>query len=124
MYLLDSNIVIYFLNGDSKALAFLGKLRNKNFSISSVSRIEILMGAKKHAGTLEYMRDQLNDYEHIPVDKKLSDFAVDLYLRSKKRLKFKDLIIAATAKLHNMTLITADTDFKNVKGLKVKLFNP
>jgi predicted nucleic acid-binding protein len=44
-------------------------------------------------------------------------------IRVNKKVKLPDAIIAATAKIHNLTLITRNTsDFKNIEGLT--LINP
>ncbi len=124
MYLLDSNIVIYFLNQNQKLTEYLVSLRSDDFAISTISRIEVLMGAEKHTESIDYTKEQLDDYRQIGIDVRLADFAVETYFRINKRLKFKDLLIAATAKLNNLTLVTADKDFQKIPGLKVKLFTP
>lgn len=40
-------------------------------------------------------------------------------IRRSHKVKTPDAIIAATAIVHNFTLITSDTDFKNIHGLQV-----
>jgi predicted nucleic acid-binding protein len=46
-------------------------------------------------------------------------------IRKQYRIKLPDAIIAATALVHDLTLITRNTsDFKNIEGLKIiDLFN-
>jgi predicted nucleic acid-binding protein len=43
-------------------------------------------------------------------------------IRRNKKIKTPDAIIAATAIVHNLTLITSDTDFNNIENLH--LINP
>jgi len=40
-------------------------------------------------------------------------------IRRGKKIKTPDAIIAATAIVHNLTLITGDGDFNNIKGLSI-----
>jgi len=42
-------------------------------------------------------------------------------IRNKYRLKLPDAIIAASAIVHDALLVTADKDFKKVKGLQLKI---
>ena len=39
-------------------------------------------------------------------------------IRRSQKIKTPDAIIAATAIVHNLTLITSDSDFNNIQGLK------
>ena len=64
----------------------------------------------------------LDECKNISLDKKIVKEAVNLNKISKVKLKFKDLIIAATAKVYRYTLLTADQDFKKLEGVKVELF--
>jgi predicted nucleic acid-binding protein len=40
-------------------------------------------------------------------------------IRRSQKNKTPDAIIAATAIVHNLTLVTSDSDFDNIQGLKV-----
>ena len=54
----------------------------------------------------------------IEIDKNIIESCINL--RKQHRIKLPDAIIAATALVHNMTLISRNTsDFKNIEGLKV-----
>lgn len=119
-YILDSNVVISILNGSPKVLSLIKVLAEEQFSISIVSRMEVLLGRKKHALSLEEMENYLDDYYNLPFDEELCRVATIMNEKSKKKLKFKDLIIAATAMVHNKTLVTSDKDFLSFKKLKVK----
>lgn len=89
------------------------------FFISTMSTIELLMGAKSKKD-----EEELNHFVHqfapLDLDSKVAREAVNLSKMNTKKLKFKDLLIAATAKVESLTLITADKEFKKMKGLKVK----
>lgn len=122
MYLTDTNLLIYLLSGDLSVGKFFGNLGHDNFSISIVSRLEVLIGHDKENFTFEELESYLDLFENIVLDKKVVKEAIALAAKSKKKFKFKDLIIAATAKLAQKTLVTADKDFKEIKGLKIKFY--
>ena len=121
-YILDTNILIYMLEGRGTINKTLNNLYREYFFISVVSCFECLEGAK-------------NKKDHILIEQFLKTFvpldlnfntmktALDLYKKSQRRIKFKDLLIAGTAFEENLTLVTADKDFKKIKGLKVKFVN-
>lgn len=119
MYLIDSNILIYALQG-----RFDLDFKNVDcFAISTVSRLEILVGSKKHNLSVSYLESFLDRFKNFDMDRAIVREAVGIHSVAVKKLKFKDLVIAATAKLENLTLLTADSDFKNLPGLKVKMLN-
>jgi predicted nucleic acid-binding protein len=72
---------------------------------------------------MEVLRAFINDALVIELEQpiKLSTAVI----RKQYRIKLPDAIIAATALVHDLTLITRNTsDFKNIEGLKIiDLFN-
>jgi predicted nucleic acid-binding protein len=50
--------------------------------------------------------------------------AIVIAIRSKKKLKLPDAIIAATAIYHNTPLLTADKGFQNIDGLELIYYEP
>lgn len=123
-YILDSNVVIQILNQNKKVLGVIEQLNEEQFYISIVTRLEVLLGRKKHLFTLEAMENYLDDYYNLPFNEETCREATVLFEKSGNKLKFKDLVIAATAKVHNLTLITSDKDFKKIRGLKIEYIKP
>lgn len=121
MYLVDSNILIYFLDGNKKIEVFFEKYKNSRFLISMVTRFEVLIGAEKSGMSLIGVENYLDLFENVNLDKLIVKEAINLSLKFRNKLKFKDLIIAATASVTQSTLVTADSDFNSLRGLKVKL---
>lgn len=121
MYLLDSNIIIYHYDRKKKVTQFLGELHQTQFAISVITRLEVMMGVHS---TLEDAETYLDDYRNMNVDPDIIHEAIVLDRHNSKKMKFKDLIIAATAKYHGLTLITADKGFKKIEGLKTLIFKP
>ncbi|MEK7085804.1 MAG: PIN domain-containing protein [Patescibacteria group bacterium] len=121
MYLLDTNILIYFLQGKKEVLSLLNRLNSEKFAISMVSRLEFLNGLQNEIFITKEVEQYLDLFENITLDREIVRTAALFSFKSFKKLKFRDLIIAATAVVRNRTLITADKDFRNFPGLKLKL---
>ena len=116
MYLLDTNIVIYWYDGKRMIFPFLEALGQSQYSISIVTRMEVMMGTHS---ALEEIESYLDEFLNINLDSDIVREAILLDRQNMKKLKFKDLIIAATAKCHGMTLVTSDKGFQNLYGVKV-----
>lgn len=121
-YILDSNILIYLSKGDQKIEKKLNALRREYFFISTVSIVEVLIGEKDKAEA-ERLRQMVHQFVPLDLRNEIAEKAVALAHKSKKKLKFKDLLIAATALVEGLTLVTADKDFKSIPGLKLKLLS-
>jgi predicted nucleic acid-binding protein len=119
-YIVDTNILIYVSKADEGVLAILDLLDQTAFFISVISHFEFLNGHRdeRHFKDLENLLTQLVTLDLTP---EISKRAALLDRETKKKLKFKDLLIAATAQVEGLTLVTADKDFQKLKGLKVKL---
>ena len=120
-YILDSNILVYSLEGRSGMAKILEDLNAKSFFASSISYFEVLVGAKKQGLELEEIKSYFDDFGLLIFDRETAEEAIEIQKENSKQLKFKDLAIAATARWNKLTLVTADRDFKSVKGLNVKL---
>lgn len=121
MYLLDTNILIYFLQGKKPVMDFINKSGQSRFAISIISRLEFLLGLQYPIFVSKEFDQYLDLFENINLDKLIVAEAVLLSSKLNKKLKFKDLIIAATANLTGKTIVTADKDFQKLTGVKVKL---
>ena len=116
-YLLDSNVIIDFCNGKLPAN---GKELLKNIApeISIITNIELF--ATKNISQQEYAL--LEKFVAItvvhPVAGDLINTTIDI--RQNYRLKLPDAIIAATAVVSNLTLLTRNiADFAKINGLTV-----
>ncbi len=117
-YLVDSNIIIYHLNGELIATGFL----QKNISVCAISQLTFL----------EILSFEFSKKEERKVIKLLEQFTIldtskDVSLqaiknRKDKKIKLADNIIASTAQTNNLTLVTRNTkDFNNID---IKILNP
>lgn len=115
-YLIDSNIIIDFFNGK---LPFPGRqlLSRVEPVISVITYIELF--SSNNIAIEEYQ--QLKRFADMttvhPVN--LSIAAETITIRKKYKIKPPDAVIAATAIVHNFTLITRNvSDFKLIDNLK------
>lgn len=119
MNLLDSNIVIAVASCDDDAVNRL--VREGSYSVSVVTRIEVL---GYHRLTQEDKTDLLAFLvggRELALDHAVAQTAVQL--RQQRRMGLGDAIIAATALVHGLPLVTRNVDdFKHVENLK--LVNP
>ncbi|MDZ4285045.1 MAG: type II toxin-antitoxin system VapC family toxin, partial [Patescibacteria group bacterium] len=118
-YTVDSNILIYHLNGDEAATTFLAARANARdrLFISAITRIELLAAPALRAGEEKLILQLLAQCILIPVDLQVADSAA--HIRREYRLRLGDSIIAATALLFNTPLVTHDQRFKQVRELVV-----
>ena len=117
---MDTNIVIYLLYANPSVCNYVDGLNQSDFYISMISRLEVLLGFQKQNRTLEDLENYMDDFKNLDFSVEVCRAAALMDFKLHGKLKFKDLIIAATAKVHNLTLITSDMDFKKIKGLKVE----
>jgi hypothetical protein len=122
-YLLDTNTVIYLLSNDYPAdvSAELMKIINADdYLISVMTRIEML-GFNGFPDEMETIADFIANTFVIGLEEAIIQRTITL--RKSIRIKIPDAIIAATALVYNLTLLTRNTqDFKNIPELQ--LLNP
>ncbi len=116
--IIDTNILIYYLQNEKEIVEQLEKWRRDNLPlfISIISFIEILSYPKLKEKEIEIIRDFLNKFIKISVDEKISEEAA--FLRRKYKIEIGDAIIASTAILYDQPLVTRNIkDFKKIKNL-------
>jgi len=117
--LCDSNILIYAADpADTCCASF---VERGDTSIASVSRIEVL-GYSGFANVPEDRRARLQEIVASMVELALDEKVIvrAIALRRKKKMSLGDAVIAATALVHDLPLVTRNVDdFKHIAGLKV-----
>ncbi len=116
-YLLDTNVLIYLLKKNPLVIKKLRSLKVSLYSISVISYFEFLAGVSDDQ--VDRAERYLKKFNVISFNEEIAKEAVHFSHSTQKKLKFKDLIIAATAKQKGKKLLTADHDFKNLKGVEV-----
>ena len=123
-YLIDTDVVISVLEGDGASIHLFSQLSAAGISISAISYMEIAQGLLRQPGTAfaEFERF-LRDVPVLPVDQDvaLRCAAIRMHLSGQgKRVRQRalDLLIAATAIEHNLTLVTRNqADYRDVPGV-------
>lgn len=117
--ILDSNIIISYLNNDEKIVGAIELLKeeNKNLLISSITFGEALSFPELNEQKIEEIKKFLNSFVSVFVDNTISEIAA--FLKRKYKMELPDAIIAATALKYNMPLLTRDRHFKKIKEIDV-----
>jgi tRNA(fMet)-specific endonuclease VapC len=127
-YLLDTNVCVRYLNGDS--LAIRRKLQTidlADIAICSIVKLELFYGAMRSNNpneTWARTRRFIEVFVSLPFD----DIAALIAGRIRAQLAIlgtpigsNDLLIAAIAIAHNLTLVTHNTnEFNRVEGLQIE----
>jgi len=118
VYLIDTNIIIYYLEGEQAAISFLRTHRGK-LAISSITWMETL----SYPFTVDeeqVVRTFLQEFRLVEISSPVMELSVEI--RRKKKMKLPDAIIAASAVHHD--LILATRNIKDFKGTAVKTIDP
>lgn len=116
-YLLDSNILIYHLNGESIATDFILTNRDLCF-ISRISVIEVLSFDLNADEELK-IKQFLDSFNVIDTDREIALQTV--INRRIRKIKVPDNIIASTAQVFDLTLVTRNTN--DFSSLDIKIMN-
>lgn len=118
MYLLDTNVLIYYLRNEYRVARRVDELLRRNsVLISSVVEAELLSWPELTQEDQDSIVQALANIPSIPIDSELARFAAKL--RRIYRIPLIDCFIAATAMRTNATLLTRNIhDFKKITGLK------
>ena len=125
-FLLDSNVCIACLRRKPWALQVLGSTPLASVAISAVTVGELVLGAhlSDHPGQeLAKVEAFLRPIQVLPFgrDEAFQWASLDALLRKQgNRIETEDSMIAGTAMVHDMTLVSGNTKhFARVKGLKI-----
>lgn len=122
-YLLDTNILIYYWNGEipPSELDVVEDVLRHSFTVSIITKIELL-GWRKHTseGFIK-AREFLSRAEVIFIDEDVAELTIEL--KRTKNIKLADALIASTALLNDLVLATRNVDdFSMIDGLEI--YNP
>ena len=119
-YLLDTNTLIDYLNAKlpQTAMQRLGTIVDNEALISVITKIETLGYNFKDIQEQRVVEAFINGSTVIHIDDNVVNKTIDL--RKIKKIKLPDAIIATTALVHNLALLSRNiNDFKNINGLTV-----
>ena len=115
-YLLDTNTVLDYmgnkLTGEPKNL--IAKVIDEEINLSVINKIELLGFSKVEQDLIDFVAcSNIHPMDDAIVNKTIE-------VRSLYKIKLPDAIIAATALVNELTIITRNTkDFDKIEGLEV-----
>ncbi len=108
-YVLDTNIISYYIQGDTSLSAYFNKT---TIYISFITELELLAVPGLNENAYGVIKRFLNSCNISEVNSTIKNFAIEYKRRYK--LLLPDAIIAATAAYLNTPLVTADKGFKKL----------
>jgi len=123
MYLIDTNILIYYFNKEIPAdlLSLINQILKESFNISIIAKMEFLGFRLFNKVQLIKAKKFIQYANILELTEEVAETAIQL--RQTKNIKLPDAVIAGTAINNNLILVTRnEEDFQHIKGLK--LLNP
>lgn len=116
---LDSNILIGYLNGDRTLIRQVDTWRQQGQSliISTITLTEVLSLATLSASKLGRYGKYLRTFQVVSPDAAIAEEAARL--RRKYLISVTDALIGATALLWQVPLVTRDQDFERIDELEL-----
>ncbi len=125
-YLLDTNTVIYFLNGKFRIKDKIKEVGLSNCAISEITVAELFYGAEKSDFPDKNIKTINNLIENITIIPAFD--AIQIYGKEKARLSKIgrlisdfDLLIGSTAIANELIIVTRNTsEFERLEGIKLE----
>lgn len=120
MYLLDTNAVINYLGASlpNSSMLFMHSVVDEFCNISIISKMETLGHNFSSQAEQSTMEAFVAGATVLAINEDIVNNTIAI--RKSKKIKLPDAIIAATALVYNLTLITRNTtDFKKIPSLKI-----
>ena len=119
-YALDTNSILYYLKKHKNLSDFFISIiqGSEPVSLSVVNKIELLSYSGLQEEDEKQIKEFIQDFKMRELDDEIVDKTIEV--RRKYKLKLPDAIIAATAMINNLILVTHNKkDFKEIRGLKI-----
>ena len=117
-YLIDTNILIYIMQGNPEVKYFANE---EVLAVSYITEMEALGKYHISASEKQIISGFINRCHIIEMNSKIKSLAIDI--KQQTRIKLPDAIVAATAMEYNLLLVTADKDFEKISNLNLLLMN-
>lgn len=111
--LIDTNIALYLLNGDTTIAEL---LNGRDVHVSFITELELLGFQDIKEEDRSIIEELLNNCIIVDLNQAIKRITIDL--KQKYKLKLPDAIIAATSIYMNLPLISADKDFERISDLQ------
>jgi predicted nucleic acid-binding protein len=116
-FLIDTNVIIEVM-GNSMPASAMKIVAGMPLVISAVTYMETLGWHQVTQSQLQIIQNFMSAATILPINQPVVEKTV--FIRQQKKIGLGDAIIAATALVHNLTVVTRNvSDFKGIKNLKV-----
>jgi predicted nucleic acid-binding protein len=119
-FLIDTNVIIDYTSNllPENGSVFVEQIFNTNFITSVIVKIEVLGYNEPAPEKMQLLTEFIDTAKVLPLDNTITQRAIEL--RRIKKIKLGDAIIASTALVYGLVIISRNTsDFKNIQGLQV-----
>ena len=110
-FLADTNFIIHLNQGNPLVEPFL----DYDFGVSFISEIELLGAFSISKTKKSQLNDILKDCQILEMTAQIKETCIKI--RQQYKLKIPDAIIASTAIVYKIPLITSDRDFEKIKEI-------
>ncbi len=114
---LDTNIVLYLLNGDDELASILNQMQ---LYVSVITEIELLGYLEISDEDKVKIKYFLSECIIVPLNEEIKNLCITIKQTSK--VKTPDAIVAATSIYNQIPLITSDKGFENIQDLDLFLY--
>ncbi|MES2112616.1 MAG: type II toxin-antitoxin system VapC family toxin [Bacteroidota bacterium] len=115
--LIDTNICIYLLAGDTTVSEL---LQDQSIAISVITEMELYAFNDQNPASLRILDTFIESVSIVNIEQKVKFNTIKI--RRDSKLKLPDAIIAASALSYNLPFISADAGFKRVSALDLFLY--
>jgi predicted nucleic acid-binding protein len=118
-YLIDNNVISNYFSGfiSEKGMDFIADVIDQTPKISVITEIEALSWVNPDKSKELIISEFIQDADILALTPAI--VARCVAIRRSRKIKTPDAIIAATAIVHNLILITSDNDFNKIEGLQI-----
>ena len=113
-FILDTNAILYILNGDETLADFLFE---KELYLSIITEMELLSYKKITASEQKKVEEFVKEMRVININESIKNLVIQI--KKESNLKLPDSIIAATAIWLNIPFVTSDKHFGNLQNLNL-----
>jgi predicted nucleic acid-binding protein len=114
---LDTNIVLYLLNGDDELASILNQMQ---LYVSVITEIELLGYQEISNDDKVKIKYFLSECIIVPLNDEIKNLCINIKQTSK--VKTPDAIVAATSIYNQIPLITSDKGFEKIQDLDLFLY--
>jgi predicted nucleic acid-binding protein len=118
-YLIDNNVISHYFSNlfSEKGMRPISEIIDRTPNVSVITEIEALSWINSDKRKEKIVQEFIQDANVLPLTPSIVKQCISIWRN--RKIKTPDSIIAATAIVHNLTLMTNDNHFEGIPGLRV-----